>query len=46
VTGIVFLQFYYLLFDAWRVPLIGSYAGFVLAHCSSAFRTPPERSDR
>jgi putative spermidine/putrescine transport system permease protein len=32
VTGIVFLQFYYLLFDAWRVPLIGSYAGFVLAH--------------
>jgi putative spermidine/putrescine transport system permease protein len=32
VTGIVFLQFYYLLFDAWRVPLIGSYLGFVLAH--------------
>src|SRR5919206_473292 len=32
VTGIVFLQFYYLLFDTWRVPLIGSYAGFVLAH--------------
>ena len=32
VTGIVFLQFYYLLFDAWRVSLIGSYAGFVLAH--------------
>ncbi len=32
VTGIVFLQFYYLLFDAWRVPLVGSYVGFVLAH--------------
>jgi putative spermidine/putrescine transport system permease protein len=32
VTGIVFLQFYYLLFDAWAVPLIGSYVGFVLAH--------------
>ena len=32
VTGIAFLQFYYLLFDAWRVPLIGSYLGFVLAH--------------
>lgn len=32
VTGIVFLQFYYLLFDAWHVPLMGRYAGFVLAH--------------
>ena len=32
VTGVVFLQFYYLLFEAWRVPLIGGYAGFVLAH--------------
>jgi len=32
VTGVVFLQFYYLLFDVWRVPLVGSYAGFVLAH--------------
>ena len=32
VTGIVFLQFYYVLYDAWRVPLIGSYAGYVLAH--------------
>lgn len=32
VTGIVFLQFYYLLFDAWKVPLLGSYSGFVLAH--------------
>src|SRR4029078_13692292 len=32
VTGVVFLQVYYLLFDVWRVPLVGSYAGFVLAH--------------
>jgi len=32
VTGIVFLQFYYLLFDAWRLPLMGTYPGFVLAH--------------
>jgi putative spermidine/putrescine transport system permease protein len=32
VTGIVFLQFYYLLFDAWGVRIVGTYAGFVLAH--------------
>jgi putative spermidine/putrescine transport system permease protein len=32
VTGIVFLQFYYLLFDAMGIKILGSYAGFVLAH--------------
>lgn len=32
VTGIVFLQFYYLLFDAWGLRIVGTYPGFVLAH--------------
>ena len=32
VTGIVFLQFYYLLFNQLSVPLLGTYFGFVLAH--------------
>lgn len=32
VTGVVFLQFYYLLQDATGVRLLGNFAGFVIAH--------------
>jgi putative spermidine/putrescine transport system permease protein len=32
VTGVVFLQFYYILFDATGLQLLGSYPGLILAH--------------
>jgi putative spermidine/putrescine transport system permease protein len=32
VSGIVFLQFYYLLLDAFGIKLLGSFAGYVVAH--------------
>jgi putative spermidine/putrescine transport system permease protein len=32
VTGIVFLQFYYLLLDTFGIKLLGSFWGYVLAH--------------
>jgi putative spermidine/putrescine transport system permease protein len=32
VTGVVFMQFYYILFDATGLSLVGTYPGLILAH--------------